>query len=1019
MRFLVLGPVAAEAGGPVDLRGPRQRAVLARLLVARGRVVPTSTLVDDLWTHPPAGAVGAVRTFVGDLRRALEPERLPRTPPRLLVTEGPGYALRPGAVDAWEFEDLLARPDPSRSDLSRVDAALALWRGPAYADVADEPWAVAEARRLDELRLHAVEQRAAALLDLGRAAEAVADLRAHTAAHPLREGAWNLLARALYRADRQGEALSALRDARRVLAEELGVDPGPDLRALEADILAHAPSLGPGRAAVARPVLLGREAEQEALLAAADSAVGTRFVLLSGDAGIGKTALAQWLDAELRARGWTTAWGSSTTDDDQPPAWPWTRVLDTLGAPAPAEPTAFAQRRAVVALLARYAPLLLVLDDLHWATPETLAQLTALITDPPPARLLVLATHRDTPGLVDLRAALARTDPLRLRLTGLPARAAGDLVRAATGRDLDRSTADALHRRAGGNPFYLRELARWHDEGAGADDVPPGIRDVVRQRLAGVPEQVREVLRLAAVTGDDLDLLDEPGLLDALEHAAAAGFLVETPPRGFAFAHDLVRSAIAATLSATRRAVLHADVAARLERLRPRDAAALAHHHLRAATPASAARAVGHARTAAQRAERAFAPHQAVRLWQTALDAHAASGTDDEHLRLELLMGHVRALAYTGDLAAARRGRASAVDAAARLGDAQLTTRVLGAFDVPALWTDPDDPELSATIAATARATLDALPEPTPDRARVLATLALELRNTDMTGAAAAAREAAAIPHDDPALRALVLNAHALTLFDHAGMAPQRARAADALIAAEPIGHRVLGHLVALQAHCALADLGAADAHALSADRLAAEHGLPLVGVFTAWYRALRLSITGHPAEGAYRAAAAALPGSGMTGLEPGILALALHCDRLQRGGPPLVADFGPHEPWCRPGPAPPPPPRDLLFEVRSCLRARAAVARADQALADEVHDALLPAAGELAAGSGLVTLGPVAQHLGDLAVVLGRPGQAREHYARALAVAERAGSPHAVAAARAGLRADGAPGAAPPGRGR
>ncbi|PWU61714.1 SARP family transcriptional regulator, partial [Micromonospora globispora] len=101
VRFGVLGPVVAwdGVGAPIDLKGPKHRAVLARLVVARGRVVPVSRLVDDLWQEPPPGAVGAVRTFVAALRRALEPQRPPREPARLLVTEGPGYALRP-APDA-------------------------------------------------------------------------------------------------------------------------------------------------------------------------------------------------------------------------------------------------------------------------------------------------------------------------------------------------------------------------------------------------------------------------------------------------------------------------------------------------------------------------------------------------------------------------------------------------------------------------------------------------------------------------------------------------------------------------------------------------------------------------------------------------------------------------------------------------------------------------------------------------------------------------------------------------------
>ncbi|PWU52842.1 SARP family transcriptional regulator, partial [Micromonospora sp. S4605] len=250
--FGVLGPVrAVDAGGPVPLKGPRQRAVLARLLIARGRVVPVERLVGDLWAEPADGAVAAIRTFVADLRRALEPDRRPRQPARMLVTAPPGYALRaaPDSVDAWRFEDAVAASGrllaagQAGTALDRLTDALALWRGPAYAEFAGEGWARAEINRLDELRALAVERRAESLLALGRAAEAATELRTHAEAHPLREDAWVLLALARYRSGRQGEALAALRQARDTLVTELGVDPGPRLRQLEADILAQAPHL--------------------------------------------------------------------------------------------------------------------------------------------------------------------------------------------------------------------------------------------------------------------------------------------------------------------------------------------------------------------------------------------------------------------------------------------------------------------------------------------------------------------------------------------------------------------------------------------------------------------------------------------------------------------------------------------------------------------------------------------------------------------------------------------------------
>ncbi|MFG1674598.1 BTAD domain-containing putative transcriptional regulator [Micromonospora sp. NPDC049282] len=274
--FGVLGPVTAwdGAGAAVDLKGPRHRAVLARLIVARGRVVPVDHLVDDLWEDPPAGAVGAVRTFVAALRRRLEPQRAPREPARLLVTDGPGYALRaaPDAVDAWRFADAVTTTADAlpRSTLDRLDAALGWWRGPGYAGF-DQPWARAERARLDQLRLTAVERRAEALLALGRAADAVPDLDAHVADHPWREDGWRLLALALYRAGRQADALAVLRRARERLRDQLGLDPGPRLRRLETDLRCQADPepAGPARvwaeaaAAYERSVVPGARARLE------------------------------------------------------------------------------------------------------------------------------------------------------------------------------------------------------------------------------------------------------------------------------------------------------------------------------------------------------------------------------------------------------------------------------------------------------------------------------------------------------------------------------------------------------------------------------------------------------------------------------------------------------------------------------------------------------------------------------------------------------------------------------------
>jgi hypothetical protein len=901
-----------------------------------------------------------------------------------------------------------------------VDEAVALWRGPAYAEFADQAWARAEITRLDELRALAQERRAEALLALGRAAEAVPDLDAHAQAHPWREDGWRLLALALYQAGRQGDALAALRRARHVLAAELGVDPGPGLRQLESDILGQAPRLDPPRAPVV-PRLVGRDDELARLRAAAATTIARGrlgLVLISGDAGAGKTALAEALAAELD---WTTAWGASPDDEGVPAAWPWTRILTELGAdkallcPAPAEDPVvarFSWQRAVGAYLAEVArrgPLLLVLDDLHAADAETLALLAFLVTEPVAQPVLVIGTHRTTAvsgPLAEFLGRVARVEPMRRYLGGLAEPAVAELVGTITGAKVGSAAASLIFQRSGGNPFFVRELARVLETDSDLASVPPGVRDVVRYRLARLPDPVQALLRRAAVTGTELDLdmltaVTGGEVLDAVETAAQHGFLVERGPGRFRFAHALVRDTVYDDLSRSRRARWHAEVAEAIERLRPDEVESLAHHHLLAGSPS----AVRYARAAAEQAERRFAPHEAARLWQAALDASAA---EDVRTRLELTTGLVRALAVTGELAQARDRRAEAITLADTLGEPALTARVIGAFDVPAIWTEHDDPALAQGIAEVTERTLDALP---PDdraaRSRLLATLALELRNAGGDRARAAAREAEAIARElaDPALLAFALNARFIQSFERAGLAPERARIGTELVELAArhrlVTFEVLGHLVLVQAYSALADFPAADRHAAAAERLGERYQIPLVSVFVQWYRALRLAVRGAPAEAAYRAAAVRLRGTGMSGVDNGMLGLALFCVRLQRGGPlDVQEDLGGYEPWCRPvldlvagrpvAPVPP-SPHDLLYEARLCLQATVAIGLDEHAAMRRCYEELLPAAGELAgAGSGLVALRPVAHYLGDLAAALGDP-RAEEHYRQAEEVARRA----------------------------
>ncbi|WP_235883539.1 BTAD domain-containing putative transcriptional regulator [Saccharopolyspora elongata] len=1071
--FGVLGPLeAVGASGPVDLKGPLHRAVLARLLIARGRVVPLTRLIDDLWDDPPESAVGTVRTVVSSLRRALEPDRPPRSPARLLVTAAPGYALRAasGSVDAQRFEaavgDSASMLAAGRADtaLSTLDEVLALWRGPALAEFDDRAWARHEISRLDELRLLAVERRAQAALALGRAAEAVPDLEGQVAEHPWRETAWQLLALALYRSGRQGDALGVLREARKVLATELGVDPGRDLQRLEADILSQAPHLSaapvPAEAPASadqpvEPPIVGRAAEL-AQLAAAGARGRLGLALISGEAGAGKTALAEALTDELAAAGWITAWGRSPEQDGAPAGWPWTEITTALAAaghPPPVPPAAgedpaaarFRMHRAAASYLsavAERAPVLLVFDDLHRAGEETLSLLAFLATTPVDRRVLVVATYRSTEisaALTDALGRFAPAEPTRVYLGGLAETEVDELARAVTGRELDAATTRAIHRRSGGNPFFVRELTRLFDaEGSKAlSGVPAGVRDVIRRRLAGLPQPARTVLRQAAVVGRDvdLDLLvplagDEDLVLDVVESALLMGFVAEPGPNRLRFTHELIRDTLYEEAPRLRRARWHAAIAETIEQLRPGEVESLAHHYFHADDRRTAGRAARYAKAAAEAAERRFAPHEAARLWRQAIAAHDHSGSGDARARLGLITGLVRALAVAGGLDEARRHRAEAIAAADELGDPDLTARVIGAFDVPAIWTRNDDEDVARQVIEATERTLAALPDGRAEaRSQLLSTLALELRGTRAQRGHEAAAEAEAIARelDDPALIAFALNGRFMQCFQRAGLAPQRARIGAELVElAERHGlvtFEVLGRLILIQAHCALAEFAAADEHAAAADRLAQRHEIPLVGVFTEWYAALRLAVSGESAgaEAAYRAATIRLRGTGMRGVEQGALPLALLGLRL----PDLSevdwnADWGPYEDWVRPlgllaaghreqardaARALPDSPRDLLYEARLCLEAVLAIGLADRPMMARVYELLQPAAGELAgAGSGLLVLGPVAQYLGDLAAALDRREAAGNHYRQAAAVARQAGAPHWIAAARARL---------------
>ena len=255
MDFRLLGPLEVlDQGRVLPLGGAKQRALLAVLLLRPNEVVSVDRLIDELWgEEPPSTATKVVQVYVSQLRKSLAGDK---SQP-VIETRPPGYAVRvePGRLDVECFEGLLSRARRRRSagDLEETASvlreALALWRGEALADFAYEPFAQAAIARLEELRLVALEERIEADLAVGRHAEVVAELETLVAEEPLREGLRGQLMLALYRSGRQAEGLEAYQQARRVLVEQLGIEPGPALQELEKAILRQDPVLEPPSAA--------------------------------------------------------------------------------------------------------------------------------------------------------------------------------------------------------------------------------------------------------------------------------------------------------------------------------------------------------------------------------------------------------------------------------------------------------------------------------------------------------------------------------------------------------------------------------------------------------------------------------------------------------------------------------------------------------------------------------------------------------------------------------------------------
>ena len=693
MRFGVLGPLAVwdEEGEPVTVPEAKVRRLLASLLASDGGPVTADRLVHDLWgSELPGKPAGALQAKVSQLRRIVGRDRLERQPA--------GYRLRieqAEDLDAGRFRELVVRarstPDP-RSRAALLTEALALWRGAAYADFADEEFAQAGAHRLTEQRLTAVEERAKARLEAGDHAVAVDELADLVPQYPLRESLRAVHIRALYLSGRQGDALISYTDLRERLAEELGVDPSQDLRALHESMLRQDPGLaaaGPrphGNLPSALTPLIGRE---QALAQLTVLLSTTRLVTLTGPGGVGKSRLA----VAAAAATTTTAFPdgvqlvefagvhSGTAADLAEVAAAAFGIRDDSSATPPCTGATAPAQRLAAALRDRRA--LLVLDNCEHVV-DAAAELGELLLHTAPG-LHILATGQEPLGLpgegVFAVEPLPRTEAVKLFVERAAASAPGFPQRPedCPPRDLDAVTE--ICRRLDGIPLAL-ELAATRVRGLGVRELATRLGDrfailnrgkrgaPARQQtlramigwsweLLSAPERI--VLRRLAVHRDGCDLEAAEAVCagDGVEHGEVLDFVTRLVDRSLVV--------IANGPAGIRYRLLESVAAYATERLHEMaDAAAVRGRHLR------------YYLALAERAE-TFLRGNEQQVWLTRLDAESGNmrvaldeavraGTADEAVRLATALSWWWLL--RGRLAEGRRVLSTVLDAVAP--DAEL-----------------------------------------------------------------------------------------------------------------------------------------------------------------------------------------------------------------------------------------------------------------------------------------------------------------------------------------------------------
>jgi DNA-binding SARP family transcriptional activator len=754
----LLGELRVTVAGcnvAAQLPGRQGRILLAYLVLNRSRPVERDELAHVLWpSQCPSDPEAALGSVLAKVRRALGHDLITgRDPLALALPPDAEVDVHDAGEQTERAERALADRDPADA-LDAAQAALAVLVQPLLPGLQGE-WVETWRGHLGELEQRALEAAARAGVALGgerlagaeRAASALID------SQPFREGGYALLMEAQERRGDVAEALRTFERLRVLLREELGARPSPALMALHGRLLddgaaAQAPaSHGPLPLPAMTPVIsddafVGREECVERLRSRwRESRAGqARLVALVGEAGVGKTRLAARFADEVHADGGAVLYGRAD-EEALLPHQPFVealshllahggadlvgdaerallgRLLPDLAPPvdAPAAPTIddetlrYRLFEAVVALLdraGRRCPLLLVLDDLHWADKPTLLLLRHLLRHSQLANLLVVGTFRDVEvgadhPLVDLLSDLRRERRYeRLMIDGLDESETRALVADRLGRDVTPGFVRRLHEQTEGNAFFIEETLRaltdtGHpaevavtEQALGRMAVPESVADVIARRVRRLSPLAAEVLTAAAVVGRDFrlgvieQLVEAPPeeVMVALEEAMAAGLVVESPERidVFAFSHALVREVLYRQLTASRRVRLHHRVALALERLAERESvnpAELAHHFELARHFAGPGPARRYALAAGRRATDLLAYEEAAEHFRRAVTLF---GDDDEAGRCEALLALGRVQWHAGE-DQARATFLTAADSAARRGAAdQLARAALG-----------------------------------------------------------------------------------------------------------------------------------------------------------------------------------------------------------------------------------------------------------------------------------------------------------------------------------------------------